>query len=106
MFDVFLYLESRSPNLDLTLAEICNQIESLYLQLKAGRHTFLRNEYVSNLYKFNEPAMYRQNGEVFEGIITGVSDTGLFNVSRDDKVTSYNFKEIEFLTTNNETIKQ
>ncbi|RZL46442.1 MAG: biotin--[acetyl-CoA-carboxylase] ligase [Pedobacter sp.] len=90
-------------NLQLLLAEICSQIESLYLQLKAGRYTFLRDAYVDRLYKINKPSLYRQNGEVFEGTIKGVSDLGLLNVERNGKIVRYNFKEIEFINTQLET---
>ncbi|MBB2146294.1 biotin--[acetyl-CoA-carboxylase] ligase [Pedobacter sp. LMG 31464] len=84
-------------NLEELLIEICSQIESLYLQLKAGNYTFLREAYVDKLYKLNKPAIYRQNGEIFEGIIRGVTDLGLLNVERNGEITHYNFKEIEFL---------
>ena len=84
-------------NLQLLLAEICSQIESFYLQLKAGKHTFLKDTYCDKLYKINKPALYRQNGEVFEGVIIGVSDEGLLNVKSDDELLQFNFKEIEFI---------
>ncbi|KQB99139.1 biotin--[acetyl-CoA-carboxylase] ligase [Pedobacter sp. Hv1] len=84
-------------NLQKLLAEICSQIESLYLQLKAGNYTFLTKNYVDKLYRINELALFRQNGEVFEGMITGVTDTGLLNILRDNETNQYNFKEIEFL---------
>lgn len=84
-------------NLQKLLAEICSQIESLYLQLKANNYTFLTKNYVDRLYKINETSFFRQNGEVFEGMITGVSATGLLQVLRDNETRQYNFKEIEFL---------
>ena len=84
-------------NLTELLSEICSRIESLYLQLKAGNHTFLRTAYVNALYKINKPSMYRHNGEVFEGTIKGISDLGLLNVERDGILNHFNFKEIEFL---------
>ncbi|TCC93744.1 biotin--[acetyl-CoA-carboxylase] ligase [Pedobacter frigiditerrae] len=84
-------------NLAELLSEICSQIESLYLQLKTGAHAFLTEAYVHKLYKINIPSMYRHNGEIFEGIILGITDLGLLNVMRDEKVTQFNFKEIEFL---------
>lgn len=84
-------------NLQKLLAEICSQIESLYLQLKAGNYTFLTKNYVDKLYRINELALFRQNGEVFEGMITGVTGTGLLNILRDNETNQYNFKEIEFL---------
>ncbi|WP_379086768.1 biotin--[acetyl-CoA-carboxylase] ligase [Pedobacter sp. UC225_65] len=84
-------------NLHKLLAEICSQIESLYLQLKANNYTLLMQNYVDKLYKINETSLFRQNGEVFEGMITGVTTTGLLNVVRDNETSQYNFKEIEFL---------
>lgn len=84
-------------NLELLLAEICSQIESLYLKLKAGAYTFLTNAYVDKLYKINKSSTYRHNGEVFEGTIKGVTELGLLNVERDGKAVQFNFKEIEFL---------
>ena len=84
-------------NLHQLLSEICSQIESLYLKLKAGNYTFLTITYVDNLYKINETALYRQNGEVFEGIIKGVSETGILKLEREGFLQAYNFKEIEFL---------
>ncbi len=84
-------------NLPNLLAEICSQIESLYLQLKAGNYTFLMQNYVDKLYRMNEPSLFRQNGEVFEGKITGVSESGLLQLWKDGTNHQYNFKEIEFL---------
>ena len=84
-------------NLQLLLAEICSQIESLYLQLKAEKYSFLRDTYLAKMYKINTTALYRQNGEVFEGIIVGVTDSGLLNIKRGDEIMQYNFKEIEFI---------
>jgi len=84
-------------NLDELLNEICSQIESLYLQLKTGAYIFLTEAYVDKLYKINSPSMYRHNGEVFEGTITGVTESGLLNVLKDGKAVQFNFKEIEFL---------
>lgn len=84
-------------NLAELLSEICSQIESLYLQLKNGTHTFLTTTYVDKLYKMNVPSIYRHNGEVFEGTIIGITDLGLLNVMRDGKAVQFNFKEIEFL---------
>lgn len=84
-------------NLAALLSDICSEIESLYLQLKAGAYTFLTNAYVDKLYKINTPSIYRHNGEVFEGIIRGITDLGLLNVEKEGKVVQFNFKEIEFL---------
>ncbi|AOM76592.1 biotin--[acetyl-CoA-carboxylase] ligase [Pedobacter steynii] len=84
-------------NLIELLAEICSHIEKQYLQLKAGGYSQLKDDYVRGLYKFNEPAVYRQNGEVIEGRITEVTESGLLGILRAGELRHYNFKEIEFL---------
>lgn len=85
-------------NLDGLLSEICAELESQYLQLRAGHDTVLKQTYVDKLYKLNQPAAYRQNGEVFEGTIIGVNDLGLLCLEIEGQMAEYNFKEIEFLT--------
>jgi BirA family biotin operon repressor/biotin-[acetyl-CoA-carboxylase] ligase len=87
----------KDVNLTQLLTEICSQIESLYLQLKAGHYTFLTAAYVDKLYRMNEVANYRQNGEIFEGIIKGVTELGLLNIETAGILKQYNFKEVEFL---------
>ena len=84
-------------NLIELLAEICSHIEKQYLRLKAGNDVQLMEDYVSGLYKFNEPWMYRQNGEVIEGRIIEVTESGLLGVLINGTLKHYNFKEIEFL---------
>ncbi|RQO67955.1 biotin--[acetyl-CoA-carboxylase] ligase [Pedobacter sp. KBW06] len=84
-------------NLIELLAEICSHIEKQYLQLKAGNYSQLMEDYVNGLYKFNEPAAYRQNGEVIEGRIIEVTESGLLGVLTSGILKYYNFKEIEFL---------
>lgn len=87
----------RNVNLLELLAEICKQIEYLYLQLRTGNYTGIRSVYIEMLYKMSKPSLYRQNGEVFEGVITGVSDLGLLQMDRQGMKREFNFKEIEFL---------
>ncbi|SHG77572.1 biotin--[acetyl-CoA-carboxylase] ligase [Pedobacter caeni] len=84
-------------NLIELLAEICSHIEKQYLQLKAGSYQQLMDDYVSGLYKFNEPAAYRQNGEVIEGRIIEVTESGLLGILTNGELKHYNFKEVEFL---------
>lgn len=87
----------KNVNLDLLLADLCSQIEVFYLKLRTNKEGFLRKAYIDKLYKINVASLYRQNGEVFEGTITGVSDEGLLNMNISGKLAQFNFKEIEFL---------
>lgn len=85
-------------NLMALLAEICTQIEQLYLKLRAGRGTNLRDLYVSRLYRLNKIARYNHNGQVFEGKIEGISETGLLRIKPIDSATvEFGFKEVAFI---------
>lgn len=87
----------RHVDLVALLAEICSHIEAGYLKLKAGKDSGLRKEYLSYLYQYNIKANYRQNGEIIEGRITDVSESGLLSLETSDGLKTYNFKEIEFV---------
>jgi BirA family biotin operon repressor/biotin-[acetyl-CoA-carboxylase] ligase len=84
-------------NLTSLLTQICSHIEVAYLKLRAGNYDTLCDEYLSFLYLLNVKASYRQNGEIIEGKIINVSDTGLLSMETEAGVTTYNFKEIEFI---------
>jgi BirA family biotin operon repressor/biotin-[acetyl-CoA-carboxylase] ligase len=79
------------------LIQICSHIEVTYLKLRTGNYNNLREEYLRSLYRFNEKALYRQNGEIIEGKITDVSDSGFLSMETAAGVMTYNFKEIEFI---------
>ena len=83
-------------NLIWLLAEICSHIEAAYLKLKSGKYITLKEEYLNFLYRFRVKANYRQNGEIFEGLIVDVSDQGLLSMETEKGLMTYNFKEIEF----------
>ncbi|WP_229704626.1 biotin--[acetyl-CoA-carboxylase] ligase [Mucilaginibacter phyllosphaerae] len=87
----------RDYELKNILAEICNHTEAYYLHLKAGRGAFVRNMYLSRLYRLNEWHKFLSNGEKFEGRIINVKENGLLVVEQNDGEHLYNLKEIEFL---------
>ena len=84
-------------NLELLLPQLCSHIEVAYLKLRTGNYKSIQEEYIKLLYRFNENARYRQNGEIIIGKITGVSDTGFLILETNAGIISCNFKEIEFV---------
>ena len=74
-------------------------MEKYYLILRAGKYSILQNDYLAKLYKFNIPALYKYNGAIFEGTITGIEENGRLMVNTDDGLRTFNFKEIEFTHT-------
>jgi len=93
---IFQILHQRVDLISL-LAQICSHIEVGYLKLKAGNYKTLRDEYLNFLYKFDIIGLYRQNGDLFEGKIIDVSDTGVLTLETGNGIMTYNFKEIEFV---------
>ncbi|WP_292941647.1 MULTISPECIES: biotin--[acetyl-CoA-carboxylase] ligase [unclassified Mucilaginibacter] len=79
------------------LAEICNHTEAWYLKLKAGKYTALRDTYESRLYGLNQKRWFKSNGEIFEGMVSGVKEEGLLIVEQELGTQYYQLKEIEFL---------
>lgn len=85
-------------NLTVLLIEICTQIEQLYLKLKKGNSTFLKELYVNRLYRLHKLAKYSRNGEVFDGVIEGINDMGLLRIKPlDAELMEVDLKEIVFL---------
>jgi BirA family biotin operon repressor/biotin-[acetyl-CoA-carboxylase] ligase len=87
----------RHVNLISLLTQICSHIEAGYLKLRSGNYPHLRSDYLNSLYRFNVKALYRQNGEIIEGKIIDVSDSGFLSIETGTEVRTYNFKEIEFI---------
>lgn len=79
------------------LSEICGHIEAYYLNLKAGKFSFVRNTYLNRLYWLNEAKDFRSNGEVFKGTIINVKDEGLLVVENNSGQHEFSLKQIEFL---------
>ncbi|RZK41594.1 MAG: biotin--[acetyl-CoA-carboxylase] ligase [Pedobacter sp.] len=87
----------KDVNLVNLLAEICNVMESIYMDFKKGSYTNLKKTYVDKLYRLNEVRLYKKDGEVFEGIIRGISDTGRLRMSISGDDFEFSFKEVAFL---------
>ncbi|SMC69628.1 BirA family transcriptional regulator, biotin operon repressor / biotin-[acetyl-CoA-carboxylase] ligase [Pedobacter africanus] len=84
-------------NLIELLSLICSNVEAEYLKLKSGNVNKLQSDYINGLYLFNEPALYRHNGQSFKGRIVNVSQNGLLTILSDAVEREFNFKEVEFL---------
>lgn len=85
--------------LDAIMEKIVVFMEKYYLILKSGNYAILQNNYLKHLYKFGTLAHYQQNGQVFEGKITGVEESGRLVMETLSGLKSFNFKEIEFTHT-------
>ncbi|WP_025141639.1 biotin--[acetyl-CoA-carboxylase] ligase [Pedobacter jeongneungensis] len=95
---VIQILQRNVPLMDI-MEKIFIFMEKYYLILRAGKYSILQNDYLAKLYNYNVSALYKQNDEIFEGIIKGVEDGGRLMVDTKDGLKSFNFKEIEFTHT-------
>ena len=80
------------------LSEICSHIEAWYLNLRAGKVSFVRNEYLKRLYWLNESRGFKTQNGIFNGVIKDVKDNGLLIVQNNiGEELEFSLKEIEFL---------
>ncbi len=85
-------------DLKTLLSEICHHIEAWYLNLKAGRISFVRNAYLNRLYWLNENKSFKAGNTTFNGMIKGVRDNGLLVIqNNNNEELEFNLKEIAFL---------
>lgn len=89
-------ITNRNYSLENLFPQLVQHIEQQYLDLKNGMYTVQKQQYIHNLYRFQESHLY-QTEEIFEGIIIGVDETGRLEIERNGKVFRFNFKEIAFV---------
>ncbi len=89
---------NRNYELEELLLSLCHFVESRFLQLKSGKLARLQSDYLQNLYRFEIPSPFqRANGEVFQGKITGLEESGRLRVLIQGKEETFDLKEIRFL---------
>ncbi len=85
-------------DLKALLSEICRHIEAWYLNLKAGKFSFVRKTYLSRLYWLNEDKSFKIQNDLFNGTIMNVTDQGLLVVRNNNgEELEFKLKEIEFV---------
>lgn len=85
-------------DLDAILAELSGCLDNRYEQLKAGEHRKVKDEYLTNLYRYGEWTKFRDRKGSFEARIVSVQDDGKMIVEdRKKTMKGYYFKEIEFI---------
>lgn len=81
-----------------TLSTMAQFLDERYSQLINGEFRQIRNDYMSNLYRYGATVFFRDKSGEFEGRITSVLDDGKMIITdRKGGVKGYYFKEIEFI---------
>lgn len=83
--------------LEKLLAQICENIESRYLQLKAGKKELLANDYKNNLFRLNEEHSFEIENKIVLGTIKGVTTIGKLLLQVDKELIKLDLKEVKFI---------
>jgi len=86
-------------DLDQLVGELCKSVEQRYLQLRAGNHQQLEDDYINHLYRYQEDALYKRmdDGTIFSGKIVGLTDLGKLLIDHNRGTEAFGFKEVAFL---------
>ena len=93
-------LETNKENdLKNLIALLCDDIEKRYLQLRSHNESIIQKDYLSNLFRFQEDAIYQRmdNEMVFSGKIVGVSESGKLIIDHKKGQSAFSMKEVKFL---------
>lgn len=87
------------PSVTHILESLCSHLEARYLQLRQGKADRLRHEYLACMYRYHEwhPYMDTHSGQIFDGMILGVSPEGQLVVQKAEQLVRFGLKDIRFL---------
>lgn len=83
--------------LEEALPELLECLEMRYLRVRSGKFDELDCEYEKSLYWKGEKHVFKKPDEVFEGIISGVDESGKLKVNVDGTTEYFDLKQIQFL---------
>jgi BirA family biotin operon repressor/biotin-[acetyl-CoA-carboxylase] ligase len=79
--------------------ELCTFLDKRIRQLQPGHYESLLTEYTSRLFRWQQPGLYRKDGEIFEGIIRDVLPDGHLCLEKEGEMLQLSFGAIEFVIT-------
>lgn len=79
------------------LAYLASRLEYFYEMLRQGLTADLDRRYLASLYKFGREARFSSSGQVFTGVISGVSPFGFLIISIDGEPKEFDIKDVQFL---------
>ena len=84
-------------DLNQMLNALLEKFEKRYLQLRSGRMTDLKKEYLENLFGLGSLRIFISDDKKFEGIIEDVDEAGELVLRVENKRANYSLKEIAFV---------
>jgi len=80
------------------LTQLISDLDKRYKQLISGEYGKIKEDYVSQLFRFNKWFNYRDLNSSYVGRIISITDFGRLKIEqKNGKTHEYNFKEVEFI---------
>lgn len=83
--------------LNKLLPQICQNIESRYLQIKTNKTAILAQDYLQNLYRLNETHFFIINNKQAKATIKGTTPNGKLLLQTDESLEELDLKEVKFI---------
>lgn len=77
--------------------ELCACLQQRYSRLGPASFDTVLSEYKACLIRFNEPALYKKDGEIFMGVIRNVLPDGRLCLEKGNELLELGFGEVEFV---------
>jgi BirA family biotin operon repressor/biotin-[acetyl-CoA-carboxylase] ligase len=88
---------NQKKDIELLASRVLETFVQKYQLLQAGEREKLRNEYLQNLYRYQEWHIFLVEGRKVAGQIIGIDKVGRLAVEMDNTVKYFGLKEIQFL---------
>lgn len=77
--------------------QLCKALQQRMQLLHPSNYNALLEEYKSHLFRIDQPALYKQNGQYFQGTIVDVLTDGKLCIRENHTVREFSFGEIAFV---------
>jgi BirA family transcriptional regulator, biotin operon repressor / biotin---[acetyl-CoA-carboxylase] ligase len=90
-------LIKQESDINDVLGDLMGYLEARYLQLRQGKFASLKHEYLMHLYWKGERHFFQTAAGEIEAVIVGVGEDGRLAVEVNERLESFDLKEIQFL---------
>lgn len=84
-------------DLEAVFLGLLEHIENRYLQLRNGHFSLLKFNYLQNLFRYQEKHQFEADGQIFGGVIMGVSETGKLILNIENQLKEFDFQTIRYV---------
>jgi BirA family transcriptional regulator, biotin operon repressor / biotin---[acetyl-CoA-carboxylase] ligase len=92
-------ITGKDYDLSVCLNQLASDLDNRYKQLIGGNLALIEEDYISNLYRFNQWYRYRDNTGIYTGRIISITSYGRLQIEMQSGVIKeYSFKEVEFIS--------